>query len=78
MIDSHTTNNMYSQNDYAELISLAELAGINSSPGVFKVMIELLSLKVSPEDIYVLLRQISPLPSQRKRSSSISNLKPND
>uniref|UniRef100_A0ABD2WY35 HAT C-terminal dimerisation domain-containing protein n=1 Tax=Trichogramma kaykai TaxID=54128 RepID=A0ABD2WY35_9HYME len=74
----HTTNNMYSQNDYAELIALAELAGINSSPGVFKVMIELLLLKVSPEDIYVLLRQISPLPSQRKRSSSISNRKPND
>jgi len=56
----------------AELTALAELAGIQAVPGVFKILFELLSLQVTPEDIYVLLRQISPLPQQRKRMSSSS------
>ncbi|XP_078042048.1 uncharacterized protein LOC144472642 [Augochlora pura] len=41
-----------------ELMALAELAGVSSVPGVYRVIMELLTLHISPEDIYILLKQI--------------------
>ncbi|XP_076654675.1 uncharacterized protein LOC143360034 [Halictus rubicundus] len=46
------------QTHQAELIALAELAGISAVPRVHRVIMELLALHVSPEDIYILLKQI--------------------
>ncbi|KAF7989171.1 hypothetical protein HCN44_007481 [Aphidius gifuensis] len=44
-----------------ELDILAKLAGINASPAVFRIISELLIMQVAPEEIYRLLRSISPL-----------------
>ncbi|KYN21032.1 PREDICTED: uncharacterized protein LOC108760267 [Trachymyrmex cornetzi] len=49
----------FSQSHRQELIELAEITGISTVPGVFRIVLELLALQVSPEDIYTLLKQIS-------------------
>ncbi|EGI64304.1 hypothetical protein G5I_07289 [Acromyrmex echinatior] len=49
----------FSQSHQQELIELAEITGISTVPGVFRIVLELLALQVSPEDIYTLLKQIS-------------------
>ncbi|KAL6260687.1 hypothetical protein P5V15_008210 [Pogonomyrmex californicus] len=49
----------FPQSHQQELIELAELTGISAVPGVFRIVLELLALQVSPEDIYTLLKQIS-------------------
>ncbi|XP_076228533.1 uncharacterized protein LOC143174168 [Nomia melanderi] len=46
------------QTHQVELMALAELAGISAIPGVYRVIMELLALHISPEDIYILLKQI--------------------
>lgn len=59
----------HSQDNLSDLIALAESAGIQTSPEIFRVLMELLALQVCPEDIYTLLRQISRLSSPQKRKS---------
>ncbi|XP_033212319.1 uncharacterized protein LOC117169915 [Belonocnema kinseyi] len=59
----------HTHDNQSELIALAELAGIHSSPAVFQVLMELLALQVCPEDIYTLLRQISKVSSQKIKSA---------
>ncbi|GAB1866765.1 Mitotic-spindle organizing protein 1 [Camponotus japonicus] len=49
----------FPQSHQQELIELAEITGISAVPGVFRIILELLALQVSPEDIYILLKQIS-------------------
>ncbi|KYN00397.1 PREDICTED: uncharacterized protein LOC108775967 [Cyphomyrmex costatus] len=49
----------FSQSHQQDLIELAEITGISTVPGVFRIVLELLALQVSPEDIYTLLKQIS-------------------
>ncbi|KAG7208994.1 hypothetical protein KM043_015161 [Ampulex compressa] len=68
---------MTSQTHQSELIKLAELAGISTHPGVFRIILELLALQVSPEDIYILLKDIcSPyeLSESVKSDQHISNI----
>lgn len=48
----------FPQAHQVELIALAELAGISTVPGVYRIILELLALQISPEDIYILLKQI--------------------
>lgn len=48
----------FPQAHQVELIALAELAGISAVPGVYRIILELLALQISPEDIYILLKQI--------------------
>ncbi|KAI4500699.1 hypothetical protein M0802_004291 [Mischocyttarus mexicanus] len=48
----------FSQAHQTELMTLADLAGINATPGVFRIAIELLAMEISPEDIYFILKQI--------------------
>lgn len=60
----------FPQAHQAELIALAELSGIQTSPNIFRIILELLALQVSPEDIYILLKQIS--------MSDISEQSPNN
>lgn len=60
----------FPQAHQAELIAFAELAGISAPPGVFRVVLELLALQVSPEDVYILLKQICP--------RSVNKYGPND
>ncbi|KAK2576261.1 hypothetical protein KPH14_005627 [Odynerus spinipes] len=60
-----------------ELIALADLAGITATPGVFRIATELLALEISPEDIYVLLKQICPrTPSEETTTPNISGTQP--
>ncbi|XP_076378359.1 uncharacterized protein LOC143259521 [Megalopta genalis] len=54
----------------AELITLAELAGVSAVPGVYRVIMELLALHISPEDIYLLLKQIYLQSSQESTENS--------
>ncbi|XP_028048333.1 uncharacterized protein LOC114254974 [Monomorium pharaonis] len=49
----------FSQSHQQDLIELAEITGISTVPGVFRIVLKLLALQVSPEDIYTLLKQIS-------------------
>lgn len=49
---------MMPQTHQVELMALAELAGISAVPRVHRIIMELLTLHVSPEDIYILLQQI--------------------
>ncbi|XP_023245950.1 uncharacterized protein LOC111643072 [Copidosoma floridanum] len=60
----------YSPKDLTDFTSLAELAGIQAGPGILGILIQLLSLQVSPEDIYVLLKQISPVFQQKKKTQN--------
>ncbi|KAL2740809.1 mitotic-spindle organizing protein 2 [Vespula squamosa] len=60
----------FPQAHQTELIALADLAGITTTPGVFRIAIELLAMEISPEDIYVLLKQICP----RTPSEETSNI----
>ncbi|XP_054007783.1 uncharacterized protein LOC128891886 [Hylaeus anthracinus] len=55
------------QTHQTELITLAELAGISAIPGVYRIILELLALKISPEDIYILLKQICPQSSDKQQ-----------
>ncbi|XP_024941834.1 uncharacterized protein LOC112494510 [Cephus cinctus] len=56
----------YTLNQQLELIALAELAGISATPGVFRIITELLALQASPEDVYVLLKQVCPVAHKKK------------
>ncbi|XP_076232473.1 uncharacterized protein LOC143177987 [Calliopsis andreniformis] len=56
-----------------ELIALAELAGISAVPGVFRVILELLALQTSPEDIYILLKQICPRSTDKEQTTNSEN-----
>ncbi|XP_051173781.1 uncharacterized protein LOC127289714 [Leptopilina boulardi] len=62
-----------SQDNLSDLISLAESAGIQTSPEIFRVLMELLALQVCPEDIYTLLRQISRISPQKRKSAPRPN-----
>ncbi|XP_025991820.1 uncharacterized protein LOC113004042 [Solenopsis invicta] len=62
----------FSQSHQQELIELAEITGISTVPGVLRIVLELLALQVSPEDIYTLLKQIST------RSKSLSQQTTNE
>ena len=57
-----------------ELIALAELAGISAVPGVYRIILELLTLQVSPEDIYILLKQICPQLTERQATNNIEDI----
>lgn len=54
-----------------ELITLAELAGISAIPGVYRIILELLALQISPEDIYILLKQIYPRSTDKQQLADI-------
>ncbi|EFN70219.1 hypothetical protein EAG_14022 [Camponotus floridanus] len=56
----------FPQSHQQELIELAEITGISAVPGVFRIILELLALQVSPEDIYILLKQISTRSSSQQ------------
>ncbi|CAL7947036.1 unnamed protein product [Xylocopa violacea] len=56
----------FPQAHQVELIALAELAGISAVPGVYRIILELLALQISPEDIYILLKQICPRTTEKK------------
>ncbi|CAL1677186.1 unnamed protein product [Lasius platythorax] len=56
----------FPQSHQQELIELAEITGISAVPGVFRIVLELLALQVSPEDIYILLKQISTRSSSQQ------------
>ncbi|XP_043474993.1 uncharacterized protein LOC122506738 [Leptopilina heterotoma] len=62
-----------SNDNLTDLIALAESAGIQTSPEIFRVLMELLSLQVCPEDIYTLLRQISRVSLQKRKSAPRSS-----
>ncbi|XP_014488149.1 PREDICTED: mitotic-spindle organizing protein 2-like [Dinoponera quadriceps] len=55
----------YPQLHQQELIELAEIAGISAAPRVFRILLDLLALPASPEDIYTLLKTLSQSPSRR-------------
>ncbi|EZA50038.1 uncharacterized protein LOC113562104 [Ooceraea biroi] len=65
----------FPQSHQQELIELAEITGISAIPSVFRIMLELLALQVSPEDIYTLLKQIS---TKSSRSSTTQQAAPNE
>lgn len=56
----------FPQAHQVELIALAELAGISAVPGVYRIVLELLGLQISPEDIFILLKQICLQPGEKK------------
>lgn len=60
----------FPQSHQQELIELAEITGISAVPGVFRIVLELLALQVSPEDIYILLKQISTRSSSQQTNES--------
>ncbi|KYM80354.1 hypothetical protein ALC53_09448 [Atta colombica] len=62
----------FSQSHQQELIELAEITGISTGPGVFRIVLELLALRVSPEDIYTLLKQISTRSSKSLNQQTIN------
>ncbi|XP_003701638.2 uncharacterized protein LOC100882834 [Megachile rotundata] len=64
----------FPQADQVELIALAELAGISAIPGVYRIILELLTLQVSPEDIYILLKQICPQSAEKQTSSNAEDV----
>ncbi|KAL0112779.1 hypothetical protein PUN28_012210 [Cardiocondyla obscurior] len=49
----------FSQSHRQDLLELAEITGIFMTPDVFRIVLELLALQVSPEGVYTLLKQIS-------------------
>ncbi|XP_054008816.1 uncharacterized protein LOC128892423 [Hylaeus anthracinus] len=55
------------QTHQIELITLAELAGISAIPGVYRIILELLELQISPEGIYIILKQIYPQSSDKQQ-----------
>ncbi|XP_017766205.1 PREDICTED: mitotic-spindle organizing protein 2-like [Eufriesea mexicana] len=57
-----------------ELIALAELAGISAVPGVYRIILELLALQISPEDIYILLKQICPGSTENQTVDNIEEV----
>ncbi|KAH0948775.1 hypothetical protein HN011_005033 [Eciton burchellii] len=65
----------FPQSHQQELIELAEITGISAIPGVFRIMLELLALQVSPEDIYTLLKQISTKSSKSSNQQTNENAK---
>ncbi|XP_024875763.1 uncharacterized protein LOC143903888 [Temnothorax americanus] len=62
----------FSQSHQQELIELAEITGISAVPGVFRIVLELLALQVSPEDIYTLLKRISTRSSKSVKRQTIN------
>ncbi|XP_024221672.1 mitotic-spindle organizing protein 2-like [Bombus vosnesenskii] len=64
----------FPQAHQVELIALAELAGISAVPGVYRIILELLALQISPEDIYVLLKQICPRPTENRAVDNIEGV----
>ncbi|EFN89390.1 uncharacterized protein LOC112588793 [Harpegnathos saltator] len=54
----------YPQLHQQELIELAEITGISAAPRVFRILLDLLALSTSPEDIYTLLKSLSQSPSR--------------
>lgn len=64
----------FPQGHQAELIALAELAGISAPPGVLRIVLELLALQVSPEDVYILLKQICPRSTGKHGSNDDGHL----
>lgn len=67
----------FPQTHQTELVALADLAGITATPGVFRIAIELLALEISPEDIYLLLKQICPrMPSEDTTTPNTPGTKP--
>ncbi|KAL6420460.1 hypothetical protein ACFW04_014448 [Cataglyphis niger] len=55
----------FPQSHRQELIELAQTTRILTIPGVLGIILELLELQVSPEDIYILLKQIATRASSR-------------
>ncbi|KAF3426010.1 hypothetical protein E2986_13232 [Frieseomelitta varia] len=65
----------FPQTHQAELIALAELAGVSAVPGVYAIIIELLALQISPEDIYILLKQICQQSTENQSADNAEYLK---
>lgn len=63
----------FTQVHQAELIALAELAGVSAAPGVHRIILELLGLQISPEDIYILLKQIC-LRTDKEQTTNSGNV----
>ncbi|XP_032676806.1 uncharacterized protein LOC116846708 [Odontomachus brunneus] len=47
-----------------EFIDLAEIVGISAAPRIFRILLDLLALPASPEDIYTLLKTLSQSPNR--------------
>ena len=56
---------MESQRDFADLLELAHCSGVEISPQVFTVVLELLRLDVSPQGVVAFLRNIKNAKLQR-------------
>ncbi|XP_076674824.1 uncharacterized protein LOC143372506 [Andrena cerasifolii] len=67
----------FPQAHQVELIALAELAGISAVPGVYRIILELLALQISPEDIYILLKQICPRSIDKQQTVNTTKDVPN-
>ncbi|KAK1119479.1 hypothetical protein K0M31_013306 [Melipona bicolor] len=64
----------FPQAHQAELVALAELAGISAVPGVYRIILELLGLQISPEDIYILLKQICPRSTENQSADNAEEI----
>ncbi|CAK9799911.1 hypothetical protein ANTQUA_LOCUS2286 [Anthophora quadrimaculata] len=64
----------FPQAHQVELIALAELAGISAVPGVYRIILELLTLQISPEDIYILLKQICSWSTEKQATESAEEI----
>lgn len=64
----------FPQAHQVELIALAELAGISAVPGVYRIILELLTLQISPEDIYILLKQICSWSAEKQATENAEEI----
>ncbi|XP_074105707.1 uncharacterized protein LOC141531674 [Cotesia typhae] len=53
-----------------ELVSFVETTELNIPPSVIRIICELLDLRVAPEDIYKILRDLSVPPKTEEAGSS--------